>query len=104
MYPTTLPAVATARTRLERVFDPEAVRRMKREAGSDITAGGPGLAAHAPRAGLVDELQCFVVPVVVGGGNPSLPGGVRLGLELRQERRFGNGVAYLRYRCGGVAG
>ncbi len=64
----------------------------------DITVGGPDLAAQAVKAGLVDECHLFVVPVVVGGGKRSLPNGVRLKLELLDERRFGNGVVHLHYR------
>ena len=98
VYSTTLEATAGPRTRIERDFDPGAIGRLKAEAERDITVGGPQLAAAAFRAGLVDELQLFVVPAVVGGGNPALPDGVRLQLELLDERRFGNGTAYLRYR------
>jgi dihydrofolate reductase len=96
VYSATLRAISTARTRIERDFDPGAVRRMKVTLDGDITVGGPGLAAHALRAGLVDECRLFLNPVVVGGGTPSLPDGVRLDLELLEERRFGNGVVYLR--------
>jgi len=98
VYSTTLPAVSSARTRIERDFDPEAVRRMKAAAGRDITVGGPHLAAEAIRAGLVDEYQLFLVPFMVGGGNQSLPDNVRVQLELLDERRFGGGVIFLRYR------
>lgn len=98
VYSTTLAAVASARTRVERAFDPAAIRQMKAGADRDLAIGGPGLAASALRAGLVDEYQVFVVPVVVGGGTPAQPAGVRLGLELLDERRFGNGMVYLRYR------
>ena len=98
MYSKTLETAASARTRIERDFDPEAVRQLKASAGRDITVGGPDLAAQAVRAGLVDELQFFVAPVVVGGGKQSLPDDVRLKLELLDERRFGSGVVYLRYR------
>jgi dihydrofolate reductase len=94
VYSRTLDEVSTARTRLEREFDPEAVRRMEGEVG----IGGPELAGHAIRAGLVDELRLFLTPVVVGGGTPALPDGVRWDLELVEERRFGSGVVYLRYR------
>jgi dihydrofolate reductase len=97
VYSTTLDAVSTARTRLEREFNPDAVRRMKAAAESDLMIGGPGLAAHAFRAGLVDECHLFLAPVVVGGGKQSLPDGVRLDLELVDERRFGNGMVHLRY-------
>jgi dihydrofolate reductase len=100
VYSTTLPAVSSARTRLERVFDPEAVRRLKAEAARDLSVGGPGLAAAAFRAGLVDQVHLFVNPVVVGGGKAALPTGVRLDLELVDERRFGNGVVQLHYRVG----
>jgi dihydrofolate reductase len=98
VYSTTLAAVSTARTRIERDFDPEAVRQMKARALSDITVGGPGLAAQAFEAGLVDECHLFLTPVVVGGGTRALPDGVRLSLELLDERRFGNGVVHLHYR------
>jgi dihydrofolate reductase len=96
VYSRTLEAPFTAKTQLERDFDPEGVRRMKAEAAPDLTVGGPALAAHAFQAGLVDELHLLVVPVVVGGGKPSLPGDVRL--ELVSERCFGNGTVFLRYR------
>jgi dihydrofolate reductase len=98
VYSTTLEEVSTARTRLERAFDPDAVRRLKAEAAADISVGGPGLAAEAIEAGLVDEYQLFVAPVVVGGGTRWLSDGVRLDLELLDERRFGSGVVFLRYR------
>jgi dihydrofolate reductase len=98
VYSTTLDAVSTARTRIEREFDPEAVRRMKAAAERDLIVGGPALAAHAFRAGLVDECHLIVAPVVVGGGKQSLPDDVRLDLELVDERRFGNGMVHLRYR------
>jgi dihydrofolate reductase len=98
VYSTTLTAVSTARTRIEREFDPEAVRRMKAAVERDLTVGGPSLAAHAFRAGLVDECHLILAPVVVGGGKQSLPDDVRLDLELVDERRFGNGMVYLRYR------
>jgi dihydrofolate reductase len=89
--------VSSARTRIERDFDPEAVRRMKGEADRDISIGGATLAAEAIRAGLVDELHVIANPIVVGAGTPSLPDGVRWPLELLDERRFANGVVYLRY-------
>ena len=97
VYSTTLATVSSAKTRIERNFDAAAVERMKATATRDITVGGPALAAHAIRAGLVDEFQFFVSPVVVGGGKKFLPDDVRLQLELTDERRFGNGVVYLRY-------
>ena len=97
VYSKTLETVSTARTRIERDFDPEAVRQLKTQAERDITVGGPDLAAQAIKAGLVDECQLFLAPMVVGGGNQSLPYHVRLKLELLDERRFGNGVVCLRY-------
>jgi dihydrofolate reductase len=97
VYSRTLDAVWTPRTTLEREFDPEAVRRLKDAADKDISVSGPGLATHAFAAGLVDEVHLFVFPVVVGGGKPGLPRGVRLGLELLDERRFGNGAVHLAY-------
>ena len=100
VYSSTLDAVASARTRLEREFDPGAVRRLKQSAMRDVTVGGPGLAAHALAAGLVDECRLFLNPVVVGGGTRALPAGLHLELELLDERRFGNGVVYLRYQVG----
>jgi dihydrofolate reductase len=100
VYSRTLEKVSSARTRIDRDFDPEAVRQMKASAGRDITVGGPDLAAQAINAGLVDEWHLFVAPIVVGGGNQSLPNDVRLKLELVDERRFGNGVVHLRYRTG----
>lgn len=98
VYSTTLDAVWTPRTRLEREFDPEAVRHMKEAADHDISVSGPGLAQHAFRAGLVDEVHLFVFPVVVGGGKPGLPRDVRFDLELLDERRFGNGVVHMHHR------
>ncbi len=97
-YSKTLEAVSTARTRIERNFDPEAVRQMKASVGQDIAVGGAELAAQAFRAGLVDECHLFLAPIVVGGGKRSLPDDVRVNLELLEERRFGNGTVYLRYR------
>jgi dihydrofolate reductase len=98
VYSRTLKTVSSARTRIERDFDPEAVRQMKARAVRDILVGGPDLAARAIEAALVDEWHLFVAPVVVGGGKQSLPDGVRLELELVDERRFGNGMVYLHYR------
>jgi dihydrofolate reductase len=98
VYSKTLETVSTARTRIERAFDPEAVSRMKATSARDILVGGPELAAHAFEAGLVDECQLFFTPVVVGGGKRALPDNVRMKLELLDERRFGSGVVYLRYR------
>ncbi len=98
VYSATLETVSSAETRIERDFDPEAVRQLKASAGRDITVGGPGLAAQAIKAGLVDEYHLFLTPVMVGGGKQSLPDNLRLKLELLDERRFGNGMVYLRYR------
>jgi dihydrofolate reductase len=98
VYSRTLEAVSTARTRIERDFEPDAVRQMKASAQRDMIVGGADLAAHAFRARLVDECHLFVVPIVVGGGKRSLPDDVRLKLELLDERRFGNGVVHLHYR------
>jgi dihydrofolate reductase len=96
-YSTTLAAVRTSRTRIERSFDPDAVRELKAAAEQDLSIGGPNLAGQALRAGLVDELGLLAVPAVVGGGTPWLPPGVRLRLDLLEERRFASGVVYLRY-------
>src|SRR5438270_11241540 len=98
VYSTTLHAVSTASTRLERRFDPDAVRDLKTSAASDLTVGGATLAAHALNAGLVDECQLFMYPVLVGEGKPSFPSDARIQLELLEERRFCNGVVNLRYR------
>ncbi len=101
VYSRTLDTASSARTRIEREFDPEAVRQMKAEADRDISIGGAALAAEAIRAGLVDELHVIANPIVVGGGTRSLPDGVRWELDLLEERRFANGVVYLRYRTSG---
>jgi dihydrofolate reductase len=98
VYSTTLDDVSSRRTRLEASFDPAAVRELKASAERDISVGGPTLAAEALGAGLVDELQLFLTPVVVGGGTPALPDDVRFDLELLDERRFRSGVVYVRYR------
>jgi dihydrofolate reductase len=99
VYSKTLEGATSARTRIERSFDLEAIRRMKAQSDRDISLGGPTLAASAITAGLVDEYRFFVTPVLVGGGTPALPEHVRLKLELLDDRRFGNGVVYLRYRA-----
>ena len=101
VYSTSLAAVSTADTRLERRFDPAAVRELKATAGSDLTVGGANLATQAFKAGLVDECRLFVLPVLLGGGKPGLPAGVRAKLQLLEERRFRNGVVHLRYALGG---
>ena len=102
VYSTTLATASSARTRIERDFDPGAIRQMKARAGRDISVGGPDLAAQAIRAGLVDEFHLFLVPIVVGGGKPSLPSNVRVKLDLLDERRFGSGVVHLHYRVVGT--
>jgi dihydrofolate reductase len=99
VYSSTLQAISSARTRLERRFDPDAVRSLKEH--GIVSVGGPGLASQAMRAGLVDEYHLFVTPVVVGGGTPVFPAGVRVRLELTDERRFAGGVVFLRYRVRG---
>ena len=97
VYSKTLDTVSSARTRLEREFDPEAVRQMKESSDRDLGIGGAHLGAQALRAGLVDGIQVYLSPVVVGGGTSALPDDLRLDLELRDERRFDNGVVYLDY-------
>ena len=99
VYSRTLEAVPSARTRLERDFDPEAILQLKSAAARDIGVGGPELAGQAIRAGLVDEIQLFLTPILVGGGTPALPDDVRVKLELLDERRFADGVVYLHYRA-----
>jgi dihydrofolate reductase len=98
VYSRTLETASSARTRIERAFDPEAVREMKASSDRDISVGGPDLAAQAIKAGLVDEFHLFLTPIVVGGGTRSLPEDVRVKLELLDERRFGNGVVHLHHR------
>jgi dihydrofolate reductase len=97
VYSRTLTEPRSARTRIERAFDPDAVRRLKADAERDITINGAELAAHALRAGLVDELQMIVCPVILGGGKRFFPAGVRSDLELVEARTFHNGVVVLRY-------
>jgi dihydrofolate reductase len=98
VYSKTLETASSARTRIQRDFDPGAVRQMKATTARNISVGGPDLAAQAFRAGLVDELHLFLVPIVVGGGKPALPDDVRVTLELLNERLFGNGTVHLHYR------
>ena len=98
VYSRTLATASTRQTQLKRTFDPEAIRQLKESTEQDILIGGPELAAHAFRAGLVDECQLFLTPIIVGGGKPFLPDNVRLEFELLEERRFGSGVVFLRYR------
>jgi dihydrofolate reductase len=101
VYTTTLTAVPTARTRLEGSFDPDAVQRLKAEATSDLIIGGANLAAQAFEAGLVDECQVVVWPLIVGGGKPALPSGISIDLELLDEHRYEDGVVRLHYRVSG---
>lgn len=98
VYSRTLESVSSARTRIERAFDPEKIRQLKAAAERDISVGGPGLAARAIEHALVDELHLFLVPAVVGGGTRALPDDARLTLELLAERRFANGTVHLHYR------
>ena len=98
VYSKTLPSASTRKTKIERNFDPEAIKQLKKTVQHDISIGGPELAAHAFRSGLIDECHLFLTPIVVGGGKPSLPENVGLELELLEERRFGNGMVFLRYR------
>jgi dihydrofolate reductase len=98
VFSRTLEAASSARTRIEPAFVPDTIRDMKASASSDLTVGGAELAAHAFRAGLVDEVHLFLNPLIVGGGKQALPSGVRAGLELLDEYRFGNGVVHLHYR------
>jgi dihydrofolate reductase len=98
VYSRSLESVSSARTRIERDFDPAAIRAMKASADRDISIGGPELAAQALRAGLVDEIHLVLNPIIIGSGNPALPDDVRVRLELIEERRFGSGAVYFRYR------
>ena len=98
VYSTTLDTESSARTRIERTFDADAVRRLKAESDSDLTVDGPNLAAQAIAAGLVDEYHLFITTSVVGGGKRFFPDGVRLDLELVEERAFSSGLVHARYR------
>ena len=97
VYSRSLESPRTARTQIEREFDPDAIRRLKGTADRDLSIGGPELAAQALRAGLVDEIQLYLNPIIIGGGNPALPSDLRLQLELQDERRFANRVVYVSY-------
>jgi dihydrofolate reductase len=99
VYSTTLQTVSTARTRLERKFEADVVSELKTRATRDLAVGGPALAAHAIRAGLVDEYHLLIAPIIAGSGNPYLPGKVQVKLELLGERRFDNGLVYVWYRA-----
>jgi dihydrofolate reductase len=98
VYSRTLKTVPSARTRIERSFEPDAIRRLKETSEADITIGGAELAGQAMAAGLVDECHLFLGPVLVGGGKRALPDNTRAQLELLDERRFGRGVVHLHYR------
>ncbi len=98
VFSTTLAEVSTARTTIERTFDPEAIRRLKATATRDLSVGGAHLAAEAIKAGLVDEVHLILAPVIVGAGTRALPDDVRVGLELLDERRFAGGMVHLHYR------
>jgi len=100
VYSRTLNSASSDKTRLERTFDPEAVRQLKTTSSRDLSVAGPELAGHAIEAGLVDELELYVVPIVVGGGKPWLPNNAPSKLELLDSRRFASGFVYLRYRLG----
>lgn len=101
VYSTTLQQVSTGKTRIERTFSPDVLGQLKATAEHDLTVGGPELAAHAVKVGLVDEFQLFLTPIVAGGGKHFFPNGIRVQLDLLEERRFGNGTIYLRYRPAG---
>jgi dihydrofolate reductase len=101
VYSTTLEDVRTARTRLESNLDRAHIRQMVAEATTDITIAGPELAAHAFRAGLIDECQLLIAPVAIGGGKRCFPTELRVDLRLVDERRFGNGMTFLRYETTG---
>ena len=98
VYSRTLETISTRKTQLERTFDPEAIRQLKATSEHDILIGGPELAAHAFRAGLIDECHLFLVPILLGGSKSALPDNVRLEFELLEERHFGNGTVFLHYR------
>jgi dihydrofolate reductase len=98
VYSRTLETVSSERTRIEREFDVAAIKRLKESSRSDITIGGPELAGQAIAEGLVDEIQLFLGPILVGGGKRALATGVHAELELVDERRFRSGVVYLHYR------
>jgi dihydrofolate reductase len=100
VFSSTLDAVSSAKTRIERGFEPDAIRQLKAQAARAISVGGPHLAAQALGARLVDECHLFLTPVIVGAGTAALPNGLRMNLELLDQRRFTNGVVHLHYACG----
>jgi dihydrofolate reductase len=97
VYSKTLTEPRSKRTKIERSFDPDAIRRLKTNAGLDLAVSGPELASQAIRADLVDGLLMIVYPVVIGGGKRFFPNDVRLDLELIEQRRLPKGVVVLRY-------
>jgi len=99
VYSKTLAAASTRNTQIERNFNPEAIQQLKKTAQDDILIGGPELAAHAFRTGLIDGCHLFLTPIIVGGGKQSFPDRFRLEFEILEERRFGNGTVFLRYRA-----
>ncbi len=103
VYSRTLEDVSSARTRIEREFDPDAIRALKRAAAANISIGGSELAGQALAAGLVDELHLLLFPIIVGGGKPALPHHVRADLEVIDERRFESGVVHISYQVSAVA-
>jgi dihydrofolate reductase len=98
VFSRTLKTISTTKTRIDRNFDPQAIRDLKASATRDISIGGPNLAAYAFEAGLVDQIYLFIAPVIVGGGKRGLPDDVTLRLELEDQRRFGNGMVFVKYR------
>lgn len=99
VYSKTLASASTRNTQIERTFNPEAIKQLKKTSQQDILIGGPELAAHAFQSGLIDEYHLFLTPIIIGGGKPSLPEDVCLDLELLEERRFSNGMVFLRYQA-----
>jgi dihydrofolate reductase len=97
VYSETLAAVTTPKTRLDRSFDPQSVRAMVTDQEQDVSIGGPTLASHALRAGIVDDIHLFIVPHIVGGGTPCWPAGLPLQLDLAEQERFSDGTVYLHY-------
>jgi dihydrofolate reductase len=97
VYSRSLEDVSTSRTKLERTFDPAAVRQLKETEEREISIGGPELAAQAIEAGLIDEIHLLLTPIAVGAGKPALPIRSHLPLRLLDHRTFGNGTIYLRY-------
>jgi len=99
VFSSSLEKASTSRTRIERRFHPELIRQLKANVRHEILIGGPELAGHAFKAGLVDKCHLFLFPIIVGGGKKGLPDDVRLRLKLEDQRRFGNGTIFLSYSC-----